>query len=196
MATRAPAFREAVKRGAIRSGAMLGAVALMGGAVLLTLALASYHPSDASLNTAAGGPAHNLVGGLGAWVSDGLLSLIGPAAALYIPLIIVAATRLWRGALVTGWGRRALHSLGGIALIDVALSLFKDDAMAGLPGGLGGALGFAGANAVRWGTGFIPDAEVARWVIVALAGLIALAGVIVWALSLGLDADERDCRFF
>ena len=195
MATRAPAFREAVKRGAIRSGAMLGAVALMGGAVLLTLALASYHPSDASMNTAAGGPAHNLVGGLGAWVSDGLLSMIGPAAALYIPLIIVAATRLWRGALVTGWGRRALHSLGGIVLIDVALSLFKDDAMAGLPGGLGGAFGFAGANALRWGADFIPDAEVARWVIVALAGLIALAGVIVWALSLGLDADERDWLF-
>jgi DNA segregation ATPase FtsK/SpoIIIE, S-DNA-T family len=195
MATRAPAFREAVKRGAKRSGAMLAAGGLMAGAGLLVLALASYHPSDPSMNTAAGGPARNLVGGLGAWLADGLLWTLGPAVALFIPLIIVAATRLWRDATVTGWQRRGLTALGGIALIDVALSLFKPDAFAGLPGGLGGALGFTGGNILTWGTAFIPDTEIRQWADIALGVVIAIFGVIIWALSLGLDADERDWLF-
>ncbi len=195
MATRAPAFREAVKRGAKRSGAMLAAGGLMMGAVLLVLALASYHPSDPSMNTAAGGPARNLVGGLGAWISDGLLWTLGPAVALFIPLIIVAATRLWRDAPVTGWQRRGLTALGGIALIDVALALFKPDAFAGLPGGLGGALGFTAANILRWGADFIPNAEIRQWAEIGMGVIIAIFGVIIWALSLGLDADERDWLF-
>lgn len=160
MATRAPAFRDAVKRGAKRSGAMLAAIALMIGAVLLVLALASYHPSDPSMNTAAGGPVRNLMGDPGAWISDLLLWTLGPAVALFVPLIIVAATRLWRDAPVTGWQKRGVSALGGIALIDVALALFKDDAIAGLPGGLGGALGYSGANMLRWGADFIPQADI------------------------------------
>jgi DNA segregation ATPase FtsK/SpoIIIE, S-DNA-T family len=195
MATRAPAFRDAVKRGARRSGAMIAAVGLMLGAVILVLALATYHPSDPSMNTAAGGPARNLIGGAGAWVADMLLWTLGPAVALFVPLIIVAATRLWRDAPVTGWQKRGLSALGGIALIDVALALFKGDAITGLPGGLGGALGYTGANMLRWGAAFIPDSEIRQWVVIGVAAFVALFGVIVWALSLGLDSDERDWLF-
>ena len=195
MATRAPAFRDAMKRGVTRSSALIGAVALICGAVLLTLALASYHPSDPAMNTAAGGPARNLLGDPGAWISDGLLWTLGPAVVLIVPLIIVAALRLWRAAPVTGWRRRGLSALGGIALIDVALGLFKNDAITGLPGGLGGALGFTGANIIEWGASFIPQSDIRGWAIIAIAGFVALAGVIIWALSLGLDADERDWLF-
>ncbi len=60
MASRAQAWQNSVKRGAIRGGAVLGALALGLVALLLTLLLASYHPSDPSLNTAAGGPVRNL----------------------------------------------------------------------------------------------------------------------------------------
>ncbi len=192
MASRAPVFRDAVKRGARRSGAMAAAVVLMIGAVMLVLALGSYHPSDPSMNTAAGGPVRNLIGGIGAWVADILFWTLGPAVALFVPLILVAAIRLWRDSPVTGWQRRGLSALGGIALVDIALALFKSDAISGLPGGLGGALGYTGANIMRWGAAFIPDSEIRQWAIIGIAAFIALFGVIVWALSLGLDADERD----
>ncbi len=195
MASRAQSWGDGIKRRAVRSGAMLGGIALGIGALVLTLLLASYHPSDPSLNTAAAGPARNLIGAPGAWLSDGLLWTLGPAAGLFIPLIIVAATRLWRGAPVAGWGQRAWRALGGIALIDVALALVKTGSFDGLPGGLGGALGFVGASIVQWATAFIPDAgaiQLANWV---AALVFAIAGIVVWAISLGLDADERSWLF-
>ena len=61
-----PIWRETMKRGAVRSGALAGACALGLLALLLVLALASYRPSDPSMMTAAAGPARNLVGGIGA----------------------------------------------------------------------------------------------------------------------------------
>ena len=195
MASRAQAWQDSVKRGAIRGGAVLGALALGLVALLLTLLLASYHPSDPSLNTAAGGPVRNLIGTPGAWISDGFLSLIGPASALFVPLIVVAATRLWRGVAVTGWGQRAFRALGGILLIDVALSLFKSESVAGLPGGLGGTIGYLGAGIVSWCTGFIADPAIARFVGLGVAVLLAIAGIVVWSISLGLDADERSWLF-
>jgi DNA segregation ATPase FtsK/SpoIIIE, S-DNA-T family len=191
MASRAPVWRETMKRGVIRSGSMLGAGALMLGAVLLTLALASYHPSDPSLNTAAGGAARNLVGSIGAYTSDILYTWLGPAVFLFLPLIVVAALRLWRGAPVTGWQTRAMGILGGVALVDVALSLFRADAFSGLPGGLGGIIGTVAANVIRWALSFIPEASYVLWISWGLCGLFAIAGLIVWARSLGLDADER-----
>jgi DNA segregation ATPase FtsK/SpoIIIE, S-DNA-T family len=195
MASQAPAFRDVVKRGALRSGMLFSAVLLFVFAILFALMLGSYRPSDPSLNTAAGGPARNLLGAPGAWAADGLLSLIGPATALFIPLMIVAATRLWRGVPVAGWPRRLLGALGGIILIDIALSLFRGGAVTGLPGGVGGVVGLAGADVVRWGTSFIPQAEIATGVTYGAIALFALTGLIVWAISLGLDASERDWLF-
>lgn len=195
MASRAQLWQESLKRGAIRSGAMLGAVAVGALALMFVLLLASYHPSDPSLNTASAGPARNLIGVPGAWLADIFLSLLGPAAALFVPLLIVAATRLWRGVSVAGWRARAVRALGGVVLIDIALSLFKADAIAGLPAGLGGAVGFIGAGVFQWGFGFIGDPAIARLVALAVAGLLAIAGIVIWSIALGLDADERGWLF-
>ncbi len=195
MASQAPGFRDAMKRGALRSGAMLSALALFALALFLALALASYDHNDRALNTAAGGEATNLMGGIGAWVADLLLTFAGPAIALMIPLIAVAATRLWRNAPISGWQQRTLRAFIGVALIGIALALFKDGTTGQLPGGLGGAIGFAGANAIGWMAGFIPDPEIAMWSLRVIALLVALGGVIVWSLALGLDADERAWLF-
>lgn len=195
MASRAQSWQDSVKRRAMRSGAMIGALALGLGALVLTLLIASYHPSDPSLNTAAAGPARNLIGTPGAWIADALLSMIGPACVLFVPLVIVAATRLWRGVPVTGWRQRAISALGGILLIDIALALFKSDAIAGLPGGLGGAVGYVGAGIIGWAAAFIPDPSVSRFVGLGVAIVLAVSGIVVWAISLGLDADERGWLF-
>jgi DNA segregation ATPase FtsK/SpoIIIE, S-DNA-T family len=192
MATRAPAFRDVVKRGAIRTGALAASVALALAIMLFALMLGSYHPSDPSMNTAAAGPARNLLGTPGAWMADGLLTLLGPAVALIIPLFIVAAVRLWRANPTGGLGRRMFGVVGGIILIATALSLFRDGAVAGLPGGVGGVIGLTGSDVVRWGIGFIPAQTAQAWVRYGAIALFAIVGVIIWAKSLGIDAGERD----
>ncbi|NBU85132.1 MAG: hypothetical protein EBS21_11260, partial [Sphingomonadaceae bacterium] len=73
MASRAPEWRESIKRGAIRSGTLLGSIALVLSAVILALVLISYSPSDPAMNTAAGGPIQNILGAAGAWTADILL---------------------------------------------------------------------------------------------------------------------------
>src|SRR6202167_6407135 len=69
---------------------------LLVAASLLFLALASYHPTDPSLNTvaAAGRQAHNWTGLIGATVSDLLLQLEG-VAAFFIPLMLGALGWTW-----------------------------------------------------------------------------------------------------
>jgi len=188
-------WRENMKRGAVRSGALIGAAILFVATLLFVLALASYRPSDPAINTAAGGPARNLVGLPGAWLSDGLLALLGPAIALLAPLMLVIALRLWRGAPTGRWRGMVLRAGGGILLIGTSLSLVKGGAIAGLPAGLGGVLGITAGSAMDWALGFIPQASVIWWARLAVAALIGLGGLFVWARSLGLDEDERAWLF-
>lgn len=191
MATRAPALRDAIKRGAIRTGTLAAAIALGIGIILFSLMLASYRPSDPSLNTAAEGPARNLLGTVGAWLSDALLTLWGPAIALVIPLFVVAMIRLWRANPLDGFGARLMKVIAGIMLIDVAIALFRDGAVTGLPGGFGGVIGLAGSDMIRWGTAFIPDAKFGTGLIYALTALLSVVGVIIWSRNLGIDAEDR-----
>ena len=62
----------------------------------LALALITYSSVDPSLTTAAGGPPTNWLGAAGAYSSDLLLLLFGPAAALFLPLLILTGVRLLR----------------------------------------------------------------------------------------------------
>ena len=195
MATRAPAFRDAVKRGALRTGALASALMLGIGIIVFALILGSYSPSDPSMNTAAAGPARNFLGTPGAWMADGLLTLLGPAIALVIPLFVVATIRLWRGIPTDGWLRRLVGVVFGIVLIDIGLALFRGGAVAGLPGGTGGVIGLSGADIMRWGVAFIPAAQIQPWVIYALIAFVTILGIIIWAKSLGIDADERGWLF-
>ncbi len=195
MASRAPEWRESVKRGALRSGALIGAVALALSALVLVLALASYRPSDPSMNTAAGGPVNNLIGPPGAWTSDFLLWLLGPAVGLFVPLMLLHARRLWAKVSILGWKRRALGALTGVALIDTGLALFRPGAFENLPGGLGGTIGVATGSIIQWVMSFAPPADWLVWVRWGLAAIVALVGIVIWSKSLGLDADERAWLF-
>lgn len=98
MASRAqpPLWRETVRAGAVRSGALIAAIALVTLVVVIVIALASYHASDPSLNTASAGPARNWLGRGGALVADGAFWLLGPGIALLLPTLLLIALRLWR----------------------------------------------------------------------------------------------------
>src|ERR1700729_4363426 len=72
-----------------RLNEIIGMVVLVAAALLL-LALASYTPTDPSLNTVghyvSGRPAHNWTGMVGAYFSDAMLQLIG-VACFFLPLV-------------------------------------------------------------------------------------------------------------
>jgi len=190
-----PVWRESMKRGAVRTSALAGGMALLLLALLLVLALASYKSSDPSMMTAAAGPARNLVGGVGAWTADLLLSFFGPAIALLLPLMLVFGLRLCRGVQIGHWRRMLAGSIAGIVLVGAALSLFRANAIPDLPGGLGGAAGLTLAGICDWAVAFTGNADVRGWVRIALMLVFAGAGIVIWAKSLGLDDGERAWLF-
>ena len=191
MASRAQgAWRDTVKAGAARSRDLFAAALLFLATLLIGLALASYRSGDPSLNTAAAGPAKNLVGGSGAVIADLLLALAGPAVALMLPLGLIIAARLWRGGGVP-WRSMLWRAALGVSLIATALAFVSDASVLALPGGWGGVLGYGVARAVEWALGFAQNDAVVLWGARA-AGLAAgLGGLVIWARALDLDLAER-----
>ena len=119
---------------------------LVAASVGLGVALITHSSVDPSLSTAAAGPPTNWLGGLGAYSSDLLLLLFGPAAALFLPLLLFAGLRLLRGVEGGRLGRALLIALAGVILLGLAAAMFAGTAVSGLPGGWGGVIGLAGAR--------------------------------------------------
>src|SRR4030095_6747109 len=164
---------------------------LIGLSVALGVALITHNSVDPSLTTAAGGPPTNWLGPFGAYASDALLFLFGPAAALFLPLIALIGLRMVRGV-DTGPMRRALLVAAlGVALIGVALGLYAGSAVSGLPAGYGGALGLAGAYGVDSAGGLVGKPQVGgpRWV--ALMAILALGGFVIGWFALGIRPEEK-----
>ena len=184
-------WRETSRQAARRSASLLGGGALSLATLFALVALVSYRPSDPALNTAAGGPVGNWMGGVGAWVSDLLLSLMGPPAGLLLPLLLVIGLRLARGADPGRWLRSLLLTLVGIALVGLAAGLLVGGAVGGLPAGWGGALGLSLAGLVELGLGAIGDPDIAQPLRFAAVTLAAAAGLACSLLGLGLTAEER-----
>ncbi|MGA1798248.1 DNA translocase FtsK 4TM domain-containing protein [Sphingomonas sp. 4RDLI-65] len=196
MASRAqPAlWRETVKAGAVRSGALIAAIALFVGTLLMALALASYHPSDPALNTASGGYPANLVGPPGAWFADIALTLFGPAVALLLPIGPILGMRLWRDAPLGHWLRMVRGAAIGVALMASALAFVSGTSVLALPAGWGGVIGLSVSSAVHWGLSFIGQPTAELWSARAIGLVAAIAGAIVWGKSIEIDLGERKWR--
>ncbi|MBB5713517.1 DNA translocase FtsK [Sphingomonas aerophila] len=196
MASRAqPAlWRETVKAGAVRSGALALSVAIFALTLFLVIALASYRASDPALNTAAGDVIGNLAGAPGAWIADVLLMLFGPAVALILPIGPIVGLRLWRDQPVGRWARMLRGATLGVALMAIALSFVSDAAVLALPAGWGGVVGIAAADLAHWALSFTGQPVAELWG-GRLLGLIAgVAGVIVWARHLELEVRTPSFR--
>lgn len=196
MASRAqpPLWRETVKAGAVRSGALLAAITLVVLVILLVVAVASYHASDPSLNTASGAAARNWLGKPGALVADGAFWLLGPGFVLVLPTVLLVALRLWRGVPVGRWRLMLGLSLGGVALVGTAFALIWAAAVQSLPAGYGGAVGLGLADVLRALIGLLPDANAVLWTTRGVAAVLGLAGLAVWAYSFTIDVSERAPR--
>ncbi len=197
MASRAqPAlWRETVKAGAVRSGALIAAIVIFASTVLMTVALASYHPGDPALNTASGGYPANLIGPPGAWFADIALSLFGPVVALLLPVGPIVAMRLWRDQPAGRWVRMLRGATIGVALMASALAFVSDGAVLALPAGWGGVVGLAAASSVHWALAFIGDAGIELWSARAVGLIAAVGGALIWGRSVELDLGDRKWRF-
>ena len=189
MASRADAsmWRETVKAGVKRSGAMVVAIALFAATAAMALALASYRAGDAAFNTASGGVTGNLIGAPGAWFADLALTVLGPAVALLLPVAPIVALRLWRDQPAGEWGRMLRVALLGVSLMAIALGCVAPGAVPALPFGWGGAVGLGVVGAFRSGIALFGQPLVTWWSVVALGLVTGVAGAIVWGRSLEID---------
>ncbi|HEV2186577.1 MAG TPA: DNA translocase FtsK 4TM domain-containing protein [Stellaceae bacterium] len=110
-------------------------------AFLVVVALVTYHPSDASLNTAADTPAANFLGRDGAIVADLLIQSLGLAAFL-IPVVLLGwAFRLLLQRPIAAMGRRILWLPPALLLGALACSVLPS-APIPTPAGVGGLAGW------------------------------------------------------
>ena len=188
-------WRETVKAGAVRSGALIAAIALFVATLLMALALVSYHASDPALNTASGAYPANFVGPPGAWFADIALSLFGPAVALLLPIGPILGMRLWRDLPLGRWGRMLRGAVLGVALMAAALAFVSDSSVLALPAGWGGVVGLSVASAVHWALGFIGQPVAELWSARGVGLVAAIAGAIVWGKSIEIELGERNWRF-
>jgi DNA segregation ATPase FtsK/SpoIIIE, S-DNA-T family len=201
MATRAigPAgaanWRAVFRRSLRRSLELAGALALLAGMIFLALALISYHQTDPSGSTAAGGPVLNWMGRYGAWVAERALFLFGPVSALFLPLLYVFARKLWRFAEEEdsdlphadhAWWRPIGVLLFAMALLATVLSLTFTGPGGSLPASMGGMTGLLGAGAVQGLAGLLPEAA-QGWAIFATAIAALLGGSLLAGRVFALD---------
>ena len=182
---RSPEWREMLKRSLIRSGALIGALALIAATLFLALALLSYAPSDPSMNTVAGDHVANIMASPGAWTADFLLWLLGVPVALILPLMAVTARRLWGDQDMAGWKAQFGKCLLGIALVGIALALFQTEPLVGLPAGWGGVIGLVTAKGIASLTAQVPAA--APWIRGLLVVVALIAGLFACYRSLALE---------
>ncbi len=179
-----PDWRAVLKRSLRRASELTGALTLFSAMLFLALSLASYHQTDPSLSTAAGGAVQNWMGPGGAWIADLMLLLFGPVAFLFVPLLYVFARKLWRlveeedGCVEPSdqrWWRPVCVLAFAMLLISTVLSLGFTSEGGVLPASMGGISGLVGAKAIHGLTGFLPEA-LQGWTTFAIAVVCLFAG--------------------
>ncbi len=212
MATRAsakPDWRAAFRRSFRRATHLTGAALLFAFLIFLTLSLASYAQTDPSASTAASGTnISNWMGASGAWMADQAFGWFGICALLLLPLLYIAARRLWTGVEneeeeeTPGrwWGPFAML-IAAMVLLGTVLALLFEPASVSLPAGLGGLAGLLGAGAIE-AVAMRFDGGFSGWIIGSL-GLAALAAGIAlvtrvfaidWAQFLTLPGFVKQTR--
>ncbi|WP_086606567.1 FtsK/SpoIIIE family DNA translocase [Erythrobacter donghaensis] len=173
-------WRAGLRRSLRRIAQMTGAGLLLGAAVFLALALASYTQTDPSPSTAADpSQVANWMGARGAWVADRVLLIFGLPGVLLLPLLYVSARKLWRDVEngdapeTTAWWMPTALLLIAMTLIAIVLSLAFEGPGGTLPAQAGGLAGLLGAGAVQAVAARFGEAA-EGWVILGLA-LTALA---------------------
>ncbi|MDH3702560.1 MAG: DNA translocase FtsK 4TM domain-containing protein [Alphaproteobacteria bacterium] len=177
-----PGAAEFLRRRAVE----LVGLALFLSAVALFLALVTYRPSDPSFNTASTRHVANLMGPLGAYVSDLLLQTLGLAGALTVPILGAWGVRLLRRhAIPVPLLRLALLPL---ALLTAAVAVAALDRPRAWPldSGMGGFVGKLLLSRLIEGFSLMRLAVDGAWVFAILGGA---SGVLMYYV-LGYSTEE------
>jgi S-DNA-T family DNA segregation ATPase FtsK/SpoIIIE len=192
---RAPAWRAVLRRSLRRSAEIGGAIVLGAAMVFLAVALATYHQTDPSSSTAAGGAVLNWMGTPGAWAADAALLSFGPVSALFLPLLYVFARKLWRlveeedgdlPELHQRWWRPLGLLLFAMALLSTVLALLFTSPGGTLPASMGGLAGLVGAGAVRALAGHLPE-TFQFWAILAAGTACLVSGAVLAGRVFAVD---------
>lgn len=133
-------WREMIRLSLMRSGTLIGAIALGLFSVIYTLSLLSYASEDNAFNSAASDAPHNLLGPMGAYIADGALLIFGLPAILLLPLMVIFTRRMWQNKSQPYWRRQIFMTLIGILLIGFAMAFWQQDNKVSLPAGWGGVI--------------------------------------------------------
>lgn len=133
-------WREMIKLSVMRSGTLIGAIALGTFCIIYILSLLSYASEDNAFNSAASGAQHNLLGSMGAYLADGALLVFGLPAILFLPLMIIFTYRMWKNKSQTYWRRQIFMTLFGVLLVGFAMAYWQQDNKVSLPAGWGGVI--------------------------------------------------------
>ncbi|MCC6827806.1 MAG: DNA translocase FtsK 4TM domain-containing protein, partial [Novosphingobium sp.] len=191
----APDWRAILRRSLRRSAELGGAALLFLAMIFLAIALATYHQTDPSASTAAGGDVRNWMGPAGAWASERALFLFGPVSILLLPLLYVFARRLWglveeEDGSVAPARARWLRPIGllllAMALLSTVLSLAFTQPGGSLPASMGGVTGLLGAKAIHALAGLLPEAA-AGWATLALALACLATGAVLASRVFAVD---------
>ncbi|KQM30020.1 DNA translocase FtsK [Sphingomonas sp. Leaf10] len=187
-------WRDAMKAGVRRSGAMIGATLLFVAMLLIAIALASYSSADPSFSTAAGGPIANKLGSPGAHLADLLLTLFGVPVAMLLPLGLIVSVRLWRDVPVGPWPRMVRDCLIGVLAMGATLAFVSGEAILSLPAGYGGVVGWSVAAAVQGLIHLIGQPDIEIWIIRVVALATGLFGIWRWAKGLTIEIPDGTFR--
>jgi len=187
-------WRDAMKAGAKRSGAMIGATILFVLMIAIAVALVSYSHADPSFSTAAGGPVANRLGSGGAMLADLLLTMFGVPVAMLLPLGLIVSVRLWRDVPVGPWPRMVRDCLIGVLAMGTTLAFVSGEAILSLPAGYGGVIGWSIAQAVQGLVHLIGVPVAELWTIRVVALATGLFGVWRWAKGLTIEIPDGTFR--
>lgn len=187
-------WRDAMKAGAKRSGAMIGATILFVAMIVIAIALVSYSPADPSFSTAAGGPVANRLGAGGAMLADLLLAIFGVPVAMLLPLGLIVSVRLWRDVPVGPWPRMVRDCGVGVLAMGTTLAFVSGEAILSLPAGYGGVIGWSIAQAVQGLIHLIGVPVAELWTIRLVALATGLFGVWRWAKGLTIEIPDGTFR--
>jgi DNA segregation ATPase FtsK/SpoIIIE, S-DNA-T family len=185
-------WRAAFRRSLRRSLQLGGAAILFAGLLFLALALVSYHQTDPSASTAAGGDIQNWMGSGGAWAAERALFLFGLAAILFLPLLYAFSSKLWRDADEeetphgARWWRTVGQLLFAMALLATVLSLTFTAPGGSLPASMGGITGLLGAAAISALAALLGEG-LEGWGILGLALVCLVAGAVLAGRVFALD---------